>query len=155
MADKKSFWDSNFIKVVAGIAAIIAIVEILGKLFGKSQGDKDAEQAAQNVRIENRELYEKIPPSYAESVYRDWGNILDTALIKNANENETAVFKVFQQVKNLSDIKKLITYFGLRRSVYHPTKMTLPQAISELLNDKELEKLNSILAKKKINYRFY
>lgn len=152
--ENQSFWDSKMFKVIVGIVTIVALIEILAKVFGKSQSDKDKEQAGKNSREENKELYNQVPPSYSDSYYRDSANALDTALIKSGTEDESAVFEVFKEVKNISDIRKLIAFFGNRRSAYHPTKVNLPQAISELLSTGEKAKLNKIISSKKIDYRF-
>lgn len=150
----QSFWDSKGIKIIATIVTIYFLIEILAKVFGKSQSDKDKEEAGKNTREENKALYAKVPPSYSDSYYRDSANALDSALIKGGTEDENAIYEVFKEVKNISDIRKLIAFFGNRRSVYHPTKVNLPQAISELLSTGEKAKLNKIIASKRIDYRF-
>jgi hypothetical protein len=61
---------------------------------------------------------------------------------------------VFKEVKNISDINKLIDHYGKRRIAYHIGGYTLPEAIAKLFSASEKAQLNGILAKKGITYKF-
>lgn len=145
MSEKKQTpWE-----LILGVATIIAALAFLAKIFGKSESEE--EQAGQRSR---EDLYKRIPPSYDDFKYLDWANTLDVALMQDSTEDEAAVYNVFNRMKNISDVAKLIEFFGTKRKLFSTQYITLPQAITEYFNDGEKQTLNKILLKKRIDYTF-
>jgi hypothetical protein len=136
-------------ELILGIATIIAALAFLAKIFGKSESEE--EQAGQRSR---EDLYKKIKPSYEDFKYLDWANTLDEALMQNSTEDEDAVYSVFNRMKNISDVAKLIEFFGTKRKLFTTQYVTLPQAITVYFSKGEKQTLNKILAKKRIDYSF-
>ena len=84
----------------------------------------------------------------------DWANTLDVALMQDSTEDEAAVYNVFNKMKNISDVAKLIEFFGTKRKLFSTQYITLPQAITVYFSKGEKQTLNNILAKKRIDYSF-
>jgi len=137
-------------QLILSIATIIAAVAFLAKIFGKDVNDEN-DQRGQRSR---EDLYKKTKPSFADYRYLDWAKTLTTALMLNSTEDEDAVYKVFNRMRNLSDVVKTIDFFGTKRKMFTTQYITLPEAIAEYFNPNEKKKLNDILAKKRIDYTF-
>ena len=135
--------------LILGVATIISALAFLAKIFGKSESEE--EEAGQRSR---EDLYKRIPPSYEDFKYLDWANTLDEALMQNSTEDEDAVYSVFKRMKNISDVAKLIEFFGEKRKMFTTQYITLPQAITVYFSKGEKQTLNNILAKKRIDYSF-
>ena len=135
--------------LILGVATILSALAFLAKIFGKSESEE--EEAGQRSR---EDLYKKIKPSYEDFKYLDWANTLDVALMQDSTEDEQAVYNVFNKMKNISDVAKLIEFFGTKRKLFSTQYITLPQAITEYFSDGEKRTLNKILLKKRIDYTF-
>ena len=132
-------------------ATILSALAFLSKIFGKDPKDEKNEDANNRAK---EDLYKTIPPSYKDFQYLDWANALDVALMQDSTENEQTVYNVFNRMKNISDVAKLIEFFGEKRKLFSTQYITLPSAITEYFNEDEKKKLNLILLRKKIDYRF-
>lgn len=139
--------DKSTFEIVVGVATIIAAIAFLVKIFGRSEADKSRD-----------ELYKSIKPNYTDFQYSDWADILETALKEGLSEDEDAVYAVFQRMRNISDLNKLIQAFGRRRTYFSVTTgikwTSLPEMIHEFFNSKEINHVNDILKSKGISYRF-
>lgn len=154
MSEEKDNSFIETIKLIATIATIISVITFLSKLFGKSKGEEERDQIDTGAAASRKKLYTQIPPSFSDHVYSDWADILDKAILRDATESEDAVYSVFQEMKNISDVYKTIDAFAHRREMFTTYEISLPQAIHTLFNKAEKTKLNYILFKKKINYKF-
>lgn len=141
---KHSTWE-----IILGVATILAALAFLAKVFGKSESEQEIE--GQRSR---EDLYTKIKPSHPDFKFLDWANTLDNALMQGATEDEQAVYNIFNKIKNVSDVAKLIEFFGTKRKMFTTQYITLPQAINEYFSESEKQKLNNILLNKKISYSF-
>ncbi len=140
---KESFFSNPKVQTFFGVITIISIIAFLVKILGRNSDTAS-----------RRKLYSKVNPSYDEFVYKDWADTLDTALLREATEDEDAVYRIFEKCRNISDVNKLIEAFGTRRQMFTLTYVSLPQAISSTFNKKEIRKVNDILASKGIQYSF-
>lgn len=143
----ESFFNNRKVQVVFGIITIISIIAFLMKIFGKSQVEESAARS-------RHKQYLKVRPSYADYIYKDFADVLDSALLRYVTEDEDAVYGIFRDTKNISDVNKLIEAFGTRRQMFSTYQVTLPQAIAIMFNAGEKKKLNGILTGKGINYVF-
>lgn len=158
MSDKTT--NSNYnsgletVKLVLFAISIITAVKFLNEFFGKGKAGEESETSEAAAAKARQELFKKYPPSYNDQFYRDWADILDKAILRDATEDEDAVYEIFNEVKNVSDVAKLIEFFGHRREMFTTYYISLPQAITSKFNSREKIKLNNILRGKKIEYRF-
>lgn len=120
------------------IIAVVVIIVVKRKKATKEQDDyiKDVEK-----QIDKSDL------SYANSEYTQMANKLYSAM-KGIGTNENAIYDVFSQMQSESDVRKLISMYGSKDG------MTLQQWLIDDLSNRELQKLNDILAKNNINYSF-
>lgn len=129
------------------IVSIISAIAFLAKIFGRGE---EQERKATRSR---RELYGKVKPTYPDYRYKNYAEVLDKALMKDSTEDEEAVYNVFNRMKNVSDIEKLIEAFGTKRQMFSTHYITLPQAM-QYLSKGEKNKLNAIIASNGIDYTF-
>lgn len=120
------------------IIAVVVIIVVKRKKATKEQDDyiKDVEK-----QIDKSDL------SYANSEYTQMANKLYSAM-KGIGTNENAIYDVFSQMQSESDVRKLISMYGSKDG------MTLQQWLIDDLSNRELQKVNDILAKNNINYSF-
>jgi len=89
--------------------------------------------------------------------YKSFATTLKVAM-KGATTDEDAIYSVFSTMKNDLDITQLISDYGIHTYYLSlrkiATDMDLPQWIYEEMDEDEIAKLNSILAKNNITYRF-
>lgn len=147
---------NNFqtLQFILGAITIISAVAFIAKLLGKSQADEEHDTSESAAASARQDLYRLIPPSFSDYVYRDWADVLDKSILRDATEDEDAVYSIFEDIKNDSDVAKLIEFFAHRREMFTTYKISLPQAISTKFSKSEKLKLNNILRHKKISYRF-
>ena len=144
---KTNFFDRQDVKVILGIAGVIGIIAFFARILGRSKFDMQAEASRQKAYITKR-------PTYPDYLYKDWADILDTAILRESTEDENAVYGVFEKCRNISDVNKIIEAFGKRRQMFTLTWIGLPAAINNYFSYKEKAKLNGILSKKGIDYAF-
>ena len=89
--------------------------------------------------------------------YKSFATTLKIAM-KGGGSDEDAIYSVFSTMKNDLDITQLISDYGIHTYYLSlrkiATDMDLPQWIYEEMDEDEIAKLNSILAKNNITYRF-
>jgi hypothetical protein len=144
-----TIFDNKNVKIVLGIAGVISLLLLLNKLFGKHETDEEI--ASKKSR---KDSYKNVPPSFPEYKYGDMADSLENALATDLTENEEAVYGVFRELKNISDVNKLIDHYGKRRVATSIGGRSLPQTITALFSASEKARLNAILKTKGINYRF-
>jgi hypothetical protein len=97
------------------------------------------------------DLEKQFKPTYDSYDYLKFADKLETAM-SGAGTDEDAIFSVFYLMKNDLDIFKLVQSFGTRSS--YLSSGNLDQWINDDLSSEYLTKLNNVLAKKGIKYRF-
>jgi hypothetical protein len=116
-------------------------------------------KAGQEQRQINRDIRQEGSPNYSNSQFIIWANRLEQAMF-DIGTDETAIYSIFNYMKNNADFLTLNKTFGLRTYTggYLPAflnaKLNLSQWIQEELNSREIQKLNDILKKNNITYRF-
>ena len=89
--------------------------------------------------------------------YKSYATTLKIAM-KGATTDEDAIYNVFSKMKNDLDVTQLISEYGIHTYYLSlrkiATDMDLPQWIHEEMDEDEIAKLNGILAKNNITYRF-
>lgn len=141
---------NNTLQIIFGIAGVIGAIAFLNKIFGRDEGEEQEDKA----QDDRDALYKKIPPSFRNAQYLDWANSMYSALFDDFGEDEETIFRIFGKMKNLSDVYKTIEAFGHRRLTFSAHDVSLPQMITYYFSKSELNKLNDILLKKRIEYAF-
>jgi hypothetical protein len=144
--------------------AIIGGIGIVGyniyKTIQKKQNQKDQKKEldnANNTVVNLTKAGQK--PSLDSFKLAQLANQIHSAL-NGYGSDESAVYRVFLQVKNDLDVVNLTKAYGIRKlssGNWNPAtdfEGTLGQSLTEELSAKEIEALNMILAKKGIKYRF-
>jgi hypothetical protein len=140
---------------------------ILGGLFLvyrllRPAGAKEQQQTTTSIKTDiQKEAAKGEQPSYSDSNYKTLADKLYSAM-NTSGTNLSQIYSVFEQMKNKIDVLKLIEAYGVRQLYTFgvPTggQQNLAQALSDELNDmwpfEELKKINQILFKKGINYKF-
>ena len=92
--------------------------------------------------------------SYRSSQYKAFATALHNAFVETVGTDEDAIYSVMNKMKNECDLLQVIAEFGVRRQEWGFEKLNLPQFINDEMSTKELQKVNSILRRKGITYRF-
>lgn len=128
---------------------------VLGNLglINSTQKKQEAElkQITQNITPDQLSL--------PEFRYRELAEIIYVALYNPmANDDEEAVYGVFEQLSTQQDVLKLIDKFGFRARnigvLNTSNSFSLGAFLTAAMNTKEIAKINNILARKTIPYRF-
>ncbi len=130
-----------------GAFALIAVVVFyyFGSRRGKGLGVMSA-SAALNKEIEQN------PLTYELSQYGVFADRLEVAFM--GTDDEQAIYSVFSDMRNRSDVLQLIKSFGKRRQEYTIGKVGLSTWISYQLKNKEIAEINDILARNYIDFKF-
>ena len=144
--------------------AIIGGIGIVGyniyKTIKKKQSQKDQKKELDNANdtvVNLTKAGQK--PSLDSFKLAQLANQIHSAL-DGYGSDESAVYRVFVQVKNDLDVVNLTKAYGIRKlssGKWNPAtdfEGTLGQSLTEELDAKEIDALNTILAKKGIKYRF-
>lgn len=126
--------------VTGGVIIAVAIVAYLIYKWIKNS-DENAWLRKQSRLIDKDEL------SYPTTDYQNYANRLYVAM-KGLGTDENAIYAVFNAMDNVSDVRQLVAAFGLQKD------KTLSQWLLSELSAKDLQKVNSILKAKGINYTF-
>lgn len=157
-------------KGVVGIVVVGGLALAGYKVYGmvKSKIDEgEANAAAKEADKELRQL--GINPSYSQTQYVSFVSTLVEAM-NDCGTNEEKIFNVFRAMNNKADVLKLISAFGVRYYQPCPGDQPISYTLS-LFNDKryggnlptwlaydltsgEIKKINDILSKKGINFKF-
>jgi len=146
------------IKNIALIAALVVAGIVVAKklkqwgLIGK--GNKKANES---------ELYQLLEDDTAAEV-QGRATITKTEAVKYAsqiknawgvlNDDEEAIYTVFNRVRNLADILLIIDAYGIYRPNAFVTGADLVTDLRKRLGKNELKKINDIISSKGINYQF-
>lgn len=155
---------------VGGLVIVGFVAYTIYKNAKKKSSLKQANQLSQDATKEVVELSKTgIRPSYGQSQYESFVLKLVLAM-DGCGTDEESVFKVFEFMKNKADLLTLIKTFGVR--FYQPCAATSPISYTKWLYDNEsfggglstwleydltsseIQKINSILSKKGIDYKF-
>jgi hypothetical protein len=136
---------------------------VLGGLFLvyrllRPAGAKEQQQTTTSVKTDiQKETAKGEQPSYSNSNYKTLADKLYSAM-NTSGTDESAIYSVFETLKNKIDVLKLIEAYGVRQLYVFgfPVggKQNLSQALSDELSSNEIAKVNQILFKKGINYKF-
>lgn len=140
-------------KIIFIVIIIVIIIVVVWIFWGKIKtlfsnlGNKVQQNAELNDYInQTGETF-----TLSESEIRNLANKLEQAFYGNVfgwGTDENAVYEVFNRINNGADLRKLISVYGTRHD------MTLNQAIVDELGRSELNKVNTILSNKGIDYAF-
>ena len=147
MAEGEGIFQNRKVQFVLGVVGVIGLISLLSKFFGKSELEEKTKSSRNST-------YKKIPPSFNDADYADAAEILAGALAEGVTEDEESVYSVFNGIKNISDVYKLIEFYDTHRIQFELGGSTLPNTIGRLFSRAEKNKLNGILAKKGIAYTF-
>ncbi len=151
----------NFLKVAAiGLGGYLVYKAF--KKVGKSVKDvfgnySDEKELVENINSEQKELKKKgMTLSYSLYTYKSDAEILKNAMGRLGTD-EDSIYRVFSKMNNDLDVSELFKQFGTHLYAITPINfqyLDLNGWISEELNNKEITKLNQILANNNITYRF-
>jgi hypothetical protein len=151
----------NFLKVAGiGLGAFLLYKTITKttKSFTDFFSGKETEKEFDDgVDEEIDELKKKgMELSYPLYVYKTYASQLKNAM-GGIGTDEDTIYKTFEKIRNDLDMAQLIKSYGLQRYIISPVrflKIDLAGWIYEELNENEISKLNEILTKNNITYRF-
>lgn len=136
--------------IVAGTATAVFVGY---KIYKKIESLKQT----RDERLDER-AFEKtgITLTYPVSNYVQFADSLYAARSGNKvlGTDEDAIYAVIEKMKNDLDVLNLIQAFGSRRKSFSWEDANLGGFLADELNEKEIEKVNSMLASKNIKYRF-
>ena len=139
------------------IAVLLVAVFVVYKLIKKVTTPTPPPPSPQPAGDDLQKLEQSgVKTSFPNSQYSAWSEKLQYAL-NYLNTDETAVYSIFNTLKNQADLLKLIQTFGSRKIEMFPfvfQTSTLSEAIQSQMDEDEITKLNGILAKKGINFNF-
>jgi hypothetical protein len=127
---------------------VVVAVLIFGGYFGiRFIVRKIKEKNTATHKELNESIASGVPLSFSETQYQNMSDTLYAAM-NGVGTNEGAIFGVFESVKNISDVLKLIDVFGLKKGE------NLGQWLKDDLSTSEIAKINNTLKSKGINYQF-
>lgn len=129
--------------IIAGSILLIIITVVVIFVVKRKNATREQDEYIKDVEKQ----IDKSDLSYANSEYTQMANKLYSAM-KGIGTNENAIYDVFSQLETESDVRKLISMYGSKDG------MTLQQWLIDDLSNRELQKVNDILAKNNINYSF-
>lgn len=160
-----------------GVTAVggMAIVYFTGRGFINRLKDKaNQEKEKQTIAQAGRDLAglkkSGVIPSYSPTQYKSWADGIEKqfsgcdwseAVKPYLSGSGKYVYDIIGKMKNDADVLSLVQAFGVR--TYDQCGISLgdgnitaglSQAISDELYSYEIEKINGVLASKKINFRF-
>lgn len=152
-------WSKGVVAVGGiGIAAIV-FLNVRKKIMEDADRKKRAAEV-DNAKKTLKELAMKgIRPTFDDVQYETFSSKLVSAFDDCGTDN-AAVFSIFDKMKNLADILKLVAVYDRRKfkgcfsSFFDYENLTLSGALSYEMSNSEISKINSMLAKKGINYTF-
>jgi hypothetical protein len=155
---------------VGGLVIVGFVAYTIYKNAKKKSELRQANKLSQDASKEVVELGKQgIVPSYGQSQYESFVLKLVLAM-DGCGTDEQSIFNVFEAMKNKADVLKLISVFGVR--FYQPCAATSPISYSKWLYDNEsfggglstwleydltnseIQKINAILSKKSIDFKF-
>jgi len=92
--------------------------------------------------------------SYPSATYSQLADKIYAAVMYTWGTDEQAIYDVFNLMKNNIDVAMLIKAFGKRRLEFSMQDAELGAHLSQDLDSTEINKINTILSSKGINYRF-
>lgn len=131
-----------------GVLALVVLA--VAYFFGSRTGKANA--AATTADQLSKEI-DKNYLSYDLSQYETFAERLYIA-VSDPGTDEDAVYNVFTAMRNKSDVLQLIKQFGRRDIIAGIENYTLPEWISSDLSTAEIEKVNQILERNGIDYKF-
>lgn len=155
---------------VGGLIIVGYTAYTIYKNAQKKKGVRDAQQLANDASKELKDLSKQgVVESYGRSQYESYVLKLVLAM-DGCGSDEQSIFNVFEAMKNKADVLKLIEVFGVR--FYQPCAATSPISYTRWLYDNEsfggslsswleydltnseIAKINAILSKKGIDFKF-
>lgn len=135
----------------AGLLIYIYIKKNFGGIFGKSGKEAKTEitellEADTSEQVQGKASISSVQASqYAARIKGAWGVF---------NDDEEAIYSVIGQLHNLADLFLVIEKYGYYQPNALSAKEDLPTSLTKRLSGKELEKVNSMLTERGINYAF-
>jgi hypothetical protein len=155
----KTFQDlPPWAKGTIAVGGFLLVGYVAYRIFQKFSSEtirdiQESNQLENELQIELK----RNPLTYPKSQYATFANEIEIAGF-DLGTDEKAIYSVFGKLKNNSDYLQLQSAWGKpNRKVYDfgiGRNMTLPQFLRWEMNDREIKKINGILASKKnITYR--
>jgi hypothetical protein len=152
-------WAKGGIAVLGSLTVVAIGYAIYSGVKGriKQAGDYKEQNA---VKDDIKDLAaQNIKPSFTDSQYAAWANQI-LAAFNGYQSDESAVYRIFVNMKNDADVLKLINAYGIREissGTGNPQanfKGTLAGAIADEFDTDEVKELNVMLAKRGIKIKF-
>jgi hypothetical protein len=120
----------------------------LGKAIAKKLNSSNAEQDIIDAKKAGQTA------SYSSATYSQLADKIYSAVMYTWGTDEQAIYDVFNKMNSNLDVALLIKAFGKRRVEFSTQELELGAHLSNDLDSSEINKLNSILSSKGINYQF-
>lgn len=153
-------WAKGTIIVGGAVVAFIIFKTIMNKF--KENADKNsALQQKKYATDEIKNLYNQgIKQTLSNSQLESICQVLAQAFDGCGTDNNT-VFNEFDKLQNEADMQSLLKMYGVRKydgcnweGDFYDKNLSLSGAISSEMNTTQIKKINSILGKKGIKFRF-
>lgn len=147
--------------VVVGTLGILTIgaLSFRKKIMKDANRKKNAAEVTYAKKALTELAKKGIRPTFDDTQYESFSAKLVSAFDDCGTDN-AAVYGVFDKMKNIADILKLIAVYDRRKfkgcfsSYFDYENLTLSGSLSYEMTNSEISKINSILSKKGINYNF-
>lgn len=130
---------------VLGIYIIAKSVKSLSTTLGSKGFGKDYGADVKDLEKKN------IKASYSDQVYLGFADTIYYEYLNEFYSDIEDILPIFNKLNNDIDYIKLTQGFGERRLLWQANKGSLGVIIRRMFNAKEVEQINAILKKKKIN----
>ncbi len=137
---------ASLVKIILGILIVVLVVYFIRKWTKKDPQESTTDEAQKQI-IE----YEL---SYELSQYAIFCDKLEVAF-EDFGTDEDAVYSIFDQMQNDSDLAQLIVTYGKRQywGNYIPMSLNLPETIYQEMTRIEIDRINEILSLKGIRFK--
>jgi hypothetical protein len=135
------------IRVGISIAGAGVLAYVLYKMVTKTDEEKAEDQLSKETGSKSKltlqlSRYKSLADNLYDAFQYAWGT------------DEDSIYQIIAMMKTKEDVLQLVKDFGYRRKEFEFGTYGLPYFMRDELDTQELNQVNNILAKNKINYKF-
>lgn len=135
------------------LAAILGVGGFVAYKFFGTSGSSNNTQNKSKKDIDELTKGKGVKATHLDTTYASFADQLYQSM-RYIGTNEGVVYSVLNKMKNDVDVLKLLQAFGRRGYIYNWYQYNLPQWIVEEFNKEDIDKINQILRKRDIQFRF-
>lgn len=136
---------SLIIKSVIVLVVVVVLYFLVRKAVRTAKSDKYAND------LKNEIIPDKL--TYSLNQYEVFAERLH-AVLYPLNTDEDVIYSIFNKMRTLSDVLQLVKAYGIRSIALKFDDFSLVSAFQERLTESEIQKVNTILKSKNINFSF-